>query len=52
MIQRPARHQNAVVISSLGDVQPLYPISGYGVDEAHVEQATAKLDALADQTGS
>jgi hypothetical protein len=37
-----------VVIFSLGDVQPLWPImTDYPVDEAHIEEATGELDALA-----
>jgi hypothetical protein len=44
----PTHAGQLVVIYSLGDVQPIYPVSvGYTVDEAHVEKATHELDALA-----
>jgi hypothetical protein len=35
------------VILGYVDVQPIYEISAHEVDEARVEQATRKLDALA-----
>jgi hypothetical protein len=43
----PAQAGQLAVILSYGDEQPIYSMLVYGVDEAHVEQATRKLDALA-----
>jgi len=43
----PTQVGQFVVISSYLDVQPIYQLSSYTVDEAHVEEATRKLDALA-----
>jgi hypothetical protein len=48
----PKKVGQFAVISSLQDLQPIFPISGYGVDEAHIEGATAKVDALAAQTAT
>jgi hypothetical protein len=46
----PTQAGQLVVIFSLGDVQPIYPIiSVYGID---VEEKTRELDTLATQTGS
>ena len=44
----PKQAGQLVVLFSLGDKQPIYPIiERYTVDEAHVEKATHELDALA-----
>jgi hypothetical protein len=44
----PLQVGQMVVILGLVDVQPIYQFSAQIVDEEHVEQATRKLDALAD----
>jgi hypothetical protein len=51
--QFPKQAGQLVVLFSLGDMQPIYPIiERYGVDEAHIEKATHQLDGLAAQTGT
>jgi hypothetical protein len=44
----PTQPGALVVIFSLGDVEPIWPVvTDYSVDDAHIEQATRELDAIA-----